>query len=213
MSDAASTTAPDPHSPVDLDEFRVDGAYVVVPDEVARRHPLFGVAGWTVALGVVLILDVLVGVFNTFVLFSYASRAGWIVLLALFQAGMLIWMIACIAKLFGQKPDFPGQLTTLCGVNAAYLVIVMLIGGGSMTTFVQLGVVILYIAYVQSSRRVRVTYRNQVLAADPLLAEVFPKGIPAGLAQAETRLGLAVPRAEQATFNQTMARLRRRGLV
>jgi hypothetical protein len=160
--------------------FQQAGDYIELPLGVAESHALYGIAGWTVVLAVFMVLDAIVFALSTIGSFMLAARGagGWFSVLGLIQLGLLIWAIACIAKLFAKKPDFPSQFTALCVASATLTVFGMLIGGATWMAVIQLVVVALYIGYVQRSRRVRVTFRRQVESGDPILRATFPEGLP-----------------------------------
>ena len=168
--------------PVGVDPRRCHkaGEQVELPREAAEGHPLYGVAGWTVVLSVFMILDAIMAVFIAIATFVVAARGagGLFVVLGLVHLGMLGWMIVCIVKLFSRRSDFPGQFTALCIVSAAFTVLGAFIGGFTWVSFAQLAVVAIYIAYVQSSRRIRVTFRHQVGNGDAYLNALFPEGLP-----------------------------------
>jgi hypothetical protein len=161
-------------------QFQRAGDAVEIPAAAAEGHPLYGIAGWAVVLAVLMVLDAIVFALGTIGSFILASRGagGWFSVLALIQLGLLIWAIACIAKLFGKRADFPGQFTAMCVASATLTVLGMLIGGITWMSAIQLAVVALYIGYVQNSRRIRVTFRHQVESADPYLGQLFPEGLP-----------------------------------
>jgi hypothetical protein len=166
--------AADPHL------FQRVGDTIEMPKDVAKGHPLYGVAGWLVTLAVFMVLDALVFLLDTIVSFILASRGagGWYGVLGLIHLGLLAWSIACIAKLFQRRADFPSQFTALCIASATLSVISMLIAGLTWLALVQLAAIAIFFGYVQRSRRVRVTYLHQVDGADPYLDRLFPQGLP-----------------------------------
>jgi len=156
------------------------GDFVELPQQTAANHPLYGIAGWTVVLAVFMILDAIMAVLIAIGTFVVATRGagGVYAVLGLVHLAMLGWMIACIVKLFSKRADFPGQFTALCIVTAALTVLGALINGFTWFSFIQLAVVAIYIAYLQHSHRIRVTFRHQVGDGDAYLSQLFPEGLP-----------------------------------
>jgi hypothetical protein len=193
MNDTETMTAPTspdaaPKAAQDLSQFKLVGNHVRVPAELAERHPLNGVKGWTLALGVLLILDAVANVIGLFMLLTNAGESGLVALFALAHVGLCLWLVACVVKLYEKNPSFPALFLGYCGVSALYVVLIALLGGGSWVTLVQLAVVVIYAGYVGQSRRVRVTYSRELDPRDPLLAEIFPEGLPAHLKPAPAPL-------------------------
>lgn len=146
---------------------------VKVSADVARTHPLYGVAGWTVVLAVFTILDAIIAALVMLGTIVVASRgiAAWHWLIVLVQGAMLTWLVVCIVKLFEKHEIFPRLFTCMCVASGALSVFMMVVGGFNWVALVQLAVVGIYIGYVQSSRRINVTYRHLVAADDPILAQ------------------------------------------
>jgi len=205
MIDTKTTTTPKsadaaPNAAQDLSQFKLEGNYVRVPAALAERHPLYGVKGWTQALGVLLILDAIVHAIGLFMLVANVGENGLVAVFALVHLGLCVWLVACIVKLHDQNPSFPGLFLGFCGVSAMYVVLIAMLGGGSWATLVQLVVIAVYAGYVSRSRRVHVTYSRELDPRDPLLSEAFPEGLPAHLKP------VAAPRVE---LEQIHPRLRR----
>lgn len=165
---------------VDARRFHKVGDHIELPQEAAEAHPLYGIAGWTVVLAVFMVLDAVFAALVIIATFVVAMRGagGFYMVLGLVHLGILCWAIACLVKLFSKKPDFPSQYTALCIVSAVFTVIGGLIGGFSWVLAAQLAVIAIYLAYVQRSRRIRVTFRHQVESGDAYLGKLFPEGLP-----------------------------------
>jgi hypothetical protein len=174
---------------VNPSSFRREGDHVRMPQEVAAGHPLYGVGGWLVALAVLLILD---AVFNglsaiaSLILSDRLPNGGLVLFFGFVQAGFCIWMINCLVMLFGKNPGFPRQLTTLCIFSLGGSALTVLLGGFHWSMLVQATLICVYLTYVQSSVRVRVTYRNEIAVTDWLLQKTFPDGLPEHLKAGST---------------------------
>jgi len=165
---------------IDPRRFHKVGDNVEMPREMAAGHPLYGIAGWAVVLAVFMCLDAIMGVLIIIGSFVLASRGtgGLHALFGFIQFGLLCWAIVCLVKLFSKRPDFPGQYTAFCITSGALTLLGAMINGLSWVAAVQLAVVAIYIAYVQTSRRIRVTFRHQVGVNDAYLGKLFPEGLP-----------------------------------
>jgi hypothetical protein len=175
-----------PLSDAERDGFRRLGAYVEVPKEVAMRHPLYGVAGWLVVLAVFMILDTVFGglVVLANLVLAAKGAAGSHLLFAVIQAGFVAAYIVCIVRLFAKHPGFPRLFTVMCILSLTLTGIGVLIAGFTWFALGQAIAVGIYIAYVQCSRRVRVTYRSQVDGNDPFLSHAASGGASSPIAPA-----------------------------
>jgi hypothetical protein len=187
---APSASAPSASAPshaADPSAFSRDGDYVRVPEEVALRHPLYGISGWLVVLAVLMILDATMsglGALASMFMSGRLPNGGLVFFIGLVQAGFCIWMIACIVSLFRKNPAFLSQMTAICIVSLIFVALAVALAGLSWTLGIQAAMIVVYLAYVRIARRVRVTYRHEVEAADPMLQEMFSAGLPEHLGAA-----------------------------
>lgn len=174
-----------------------NGSWTTVPLEIAKRHALYGVAGWLylVAIGcIVTPLRSIVSLGPIYAGIDYASLhptlSTFIIVEIALNAAIILWSVANIFMLFGKYALFPRSYAGMIGFSA-----VLVTGDAVATKFVMDAIgqpstwesifdqetirevgrsiiaALVWIPYVFISRRVNVTFLNRVRGDDPLLRE------------------------------------------
>lgn len=155
--------------------------WVRIPRDEAQTHPLYGVRGWLAVFAVLLISETaLMAVTLASSLDSQgmklgeflASGDGWVVFPKLILGILLITTVLILAVLLRRAPTFrPWALSALLARGplfaAAYLYTVRGADGGlSLAPLLLLWLVesVIWVTYLQRSRRVRLTYESSVRA-------------------------------------------------
>jgi len=180
-----------------------ENSWTTVPLEIAKRHSLYGVAGWLylVALGCVLTpLRSATSLAPIYAGIDFAALhptlSAFIVIEIALNAAVILWAVANVFLLFGKHRLFPRSYAGMLAASG-----VLVVGDTVATKFVMdaigqpmawnalfdaetirevgraIVVAAVWIPYTFISRRVNVTFLNRVRGDDPLLrenvAEVF----------------------------------------
>lgn len=148
--------------------------WITLPDAEARAHPLYGRGGWLVLFALMLMFGLLAGSILLAYLWSFeapgdrlteflkifaaASIFSWLVILALYGLKSRSFRIAAIMLIIAPWP-------VLAAVYLPHLPQSLLLGG----SIVWLIAAVIWVAYLQRSRRVRVTFEQRILAGPPYL--------------------------------------------
>lgn len=158
----------------------MQGSWVAISAARARAHRLYGVRGWLITLLWLNTLPVLAAVLAMVVIFAMGGIGSasaksllallWLALpLGLVAVAFMrvrwfpvLWFVYCLLQL-------PAALYTLFGIGQRIAHASSRAGGGLPIVLFALEVLIpiVTMVYIVRSRRVRVTYRNEVRASDP----------------------------------------------
>jgi hypothetical protein len=151
----------------------------------AGRHPLFGVGGWLVAIGILIavgLLRALIELIDFWATTDHGGLAAWI--MAVLRSAMALWAALLFGLLIGRSRAFPTGFIAYGMVNIIYLTLFGLafahVTQNRVFTGVAVGIAVtlLAIAYVLRSRRVNVTFRHRIRVKKR--AEAPPPAAPAG---------------------------------
>ena len=187
---AAPTPTEAQAPPIRADQIRDAGAWTYLWQELAERHPLHGIGGWTGLLLAQLVVGTTLGVFALATFVVIVGRDSVIdVMLSpvplLFGALIIVeaLQIACLVLLLMRSRAFPVCFTIFAVWSAAFVVLANLLLGPDVRSIASLITVLGWTVYIVVSVRVNVTFRRRVERDDDWLN----KGLAAADAPAPAR--------------------------
>ncbi len=152
-----------------------EGDWIYLDEEGAKRHPLYGVEGWAPALGVVLVLGALLGLFTIVgALIGTAFGAFEGLFAAVLVAAASGYQLFVAARLWKMRDGFQRHCLILFAISLALTVALLVVDPKeSMSSIPSMVITALWLAYVFQSVRVNVTTRKRVSAGDALVREAI----------------------------------------
>lgn len=155
------------------EQARVEGDWIYLAPEIAKRHPLYGNEGWAGLMLVLMVLGLLAGVGWFLFFFAIAgARLAWPYLIA---AAILAWHGFVTYQMVKERPGFPRNFLALAAAP------IVLFGirafsdrAPSIASLAYVAIMFAWIFYVIHSKRINVTFRKRVARGDPFLRRLEP---------------------------------------
>jgi len=170
---AVSTGTPQPITEANI--VKRDGDWVYLDEEGAKRHPLYGVEGWAMVLGILLALGALLGLFTVvggLIATAFGAFEG--IAVAVLMGAASGYQLFIASRLWKKRDSFPRHYFILFAISLALTIVSFFVDpDGAMSSIASIVIMGLWLAYVFQSVRINVTTRKRVSVGDALVREIL----------------------------------------